>query len=116
MFARIPAEMNPWGSRSLEWQLPSPVPVHDFDRIPVITSDPYDYGGAVPVGAPAPAPAGRRVSGAELPQPSTAYEIVEGEPPEQLGRNLNSSGHLLASATAFFFLAFVFAYVSTSAR
>ena len=46
----------------------------------------------------------------ELPQPSTAYEIVEGEPPEQLGRNLNSAGHLLASATAFFFLAFVFAY------
>jgi heme/copper-type cytochrome/quinol oxidase subunit 3 len=40
----------------------------------------------------------------------TSYEIVEGEPPELLGRNLNSASHLLASATAFFFLAFVFAY------
>jgi heme/copper-type cytochrome/quinol oxidase subunit 3 len=38
------------------------------------------------------------------------YEVVEGEPPELLGRNLVSAGHLLASATAFFFLAFVFAY------
>jgi heme/copper-type cytochrome/quinol oxidase subunit 3 len=40
----------------------------------------------------------------------TSYEIVEGEPPELLERNLNSASHLLASATAFFFLAFVFAY------
>jgi heme/copper-type cytochrome/quinol oxidase subunit 3 len=40
----------------------------------------------------------------------TGYEIVEGEPPELLGRNLNSAAHLLASATAFFFLAFVFGY------
>ena len=27
-----------------------------------------------------------------------------------MGRNLSSAAHLLASATAFFFLAFVFAY------
>ena len=40
----------------------------------------------------------------------TDYEVVEGEPAELLGRNLNSAGHLLASATAFFFLAFLFAY------
>jgi heme/copper-type cytochrome/quinol oxidase subunit 3 len=46
----------------------------------------------------------------ELAAHTTEYEIVEGEPPEQLGRNLSSAGHLLASATAFFFLAFVFAY------
>ena len=46
----------------------------------------------------------------ELVQQHTDYAIVEREPPEQLGRNLNSAGHLLASATAFFFLAFVFAY------
>ena len=38
------------------------------------------------------------------------YGVVETEPPEQLERNLDSAGHLLASATAFFFLAFVFAY------
>jgi cytochrome c oxidase subunit 1 len=39
---RAPA--NPWQAKSLEWQLPSPVPVYDFERIPVITSGPYGYG------------------------------------------------------------------------
>jgi heme/copper-type cytochrome/quinol oxidase subunit 3 len=43
-------------------------------------------------------------------QPATEYSIVESEPPELMGRNLNSAAHLLSSATAFFFLAFVFAY------
>src|ERR1700690_4226141 len=38
------------------------------------------------------------------------YDIVEGEPAEILGRNLATAGHLLSGATAFFFLAFVFAY------
>jgi heme/copper-type cytochrome/quinol oxidase subunit 3 len=46
----------------------------------------------------------------ETAQPTDHYAIVEREPPELMGRNLNSAGHLLASATAFFFLAFVFAY------
>jgi heme/copper-type cytochrome/quinol oxidase subunit 3 len=46
----------------------------------------------------------------ELAHPSADYDVVEGEPPEILSRNLNSAGHLLASSTAFFFLAFVFAY------
>jgi heme/copper-type cytochrome/quinol oxidase subunit 3 len=46
----------------------------------------------------------------ELVSDATEYDVVEGEPPELLGRNLNSAAHLLASATAFFFLAFVFAY------
>jgi len=59
VFARIPAGSNPWASRSLEWQLPSPVPVHNFDRIPVISGDPYDYGApAAPAAVPLPAPAG----------------------------------------------------------
>lgn len=40
----------------------------------------------------------------------TAYGVVEEEPPELMGRNLTSAGHMLASAAAFFFLAFVFAY------
>jgi cytochrome c oxidase subunit 1 len=57
LFARVPAPQNPWSSLSLEWQLPSPVPVHNFDRIPVITGDPYDYGNPAP-GIPAVAPAG----------------------------------------------------------
>jgi len=41
---------------------------------------------------------------------ATEYQIGEGEPPEILARNLASAAQLLASATAFFFLAFVFAY------
>jgi heme/copper-type cytochrome/quinol oxidase subunit 3 len=40
----------------------------------------------------------------------TGYEIVEEEPPELLGRNLVSASYLLAGATAFFFVAFLFAY------
>jgi hypothetical protein len=36
------------------------VPVHNFDRIPVFSSDPYGYGeGPVPNLVPAGAPAGR---------------------------------------------------------
>jgi cytochrome c oxidase subunit I len=38
------AEVNEWGSKSLEFQLPTPVPLHDFDRFPVFDADPYPYG------------------------------------------------------------------------
>jgi cytochrome c oxidase subunit 1 len=61
VFAQVPAEQNPWHSRGLEWQVPTPVPLHNFDVIPEITGDPYDYGvpGAPPVArlGPAAAPA-----------------------------------------------------------
>jgi heme/copper-type cytochrome/quinol oxidase subunit 3 len=40
----------------------------------------------------------------------TGYEVVEEEPPELLGRNLVSAGYLLAGASAFFFVGFLFAY------
>jgi heme/copper-type cytochrome/quinol oxidase subunit 3 len=46
----------------------------------------------------------------DFAHPATEYEVVEAEAPEVLARNLVTAGHLLASATAFFFLAFVFAY------
>ncbi|HEV2981734.1 MAG TPA: hypothetical protein VGX51_09905, partial [Solirubrobacteraceae bacterium] len=56
VFKRQPAEANPWESKSIEWQLPTPVPVHDFDRMPVFDGDPYPYGDArAPVPALAPA-------------------------------------------------------------
>jgi len=52
------AETNPWHSKSIEWQLPTPVPTHDFDRTPVFDSDPYPYGlEPTPVPAAAPVPA-----------------------------------------------------------
>jgi cytochrome c oxidase subunit I len=53
VFRREKAEANPWDSKSLEWQLPTPIPVHDFDELPTIDSDPYDYG--VPPAGPKPA-------------------------------------------------------------
>jgi cytochrome c oxidase subunit 1 len=37
------AGANPWGSRALEWQIPSPAPHHNFEHIPVIIHGPYDY-------------------------------------------------------------------------
>jgi cytochrome c oxidase subunit 1 len=58
LFARVPAAQNPWESRSLEWQLPTPVPVQNFDRIPVIAGDPYDYGSPEPVAVLRPVPVG----------------------------------------------------------
>ncbi len=44
LIKREPAEVNPWHSKSPEFQLPTPVPVHDFDHIPVFDHDPYPYG------------------------------------------------------------------------
>ena len=38
------APMNPWGAKTLEWTVPYPVPLTNFDELPVITSDPYGYG------------------------------------------------------------------------
>ena len=35
---------NPWESKSIEWQIPTPVPPHNFDTIPTFTADPYGYG------------------------------------------------------------------------
>jgi cytochrome c oxidase subunit I len=42
---------NPWRARSLEWQLSTPPPPENFKRVPVILSDPYEYGdpNALPV-------------------------------------------------------------------
>jgi heme/copper-type cytochrome/quinol oxidase subunit 3 len=43
-------------------------------------------------------------------QSSASYAIVEEEPPELAAKNLLSGAHLWASATAFFFIDFLFAY------
>jgi cytochrome c oxidase subunit 1 len=59
IFVREPAEANPWRSKGTEWQVPTPVPVNNFEQIPVFDSDPYDYGTPVPVtGGGRPATAG----------------------------------------------------------
>lgn len=38
------APSNPWGSKSLEWQTPTPVPLENFAVLPVVTERPYNYG------------------------------------------------------------------------
>ncbi len=45
-----------------------------------------------------------------LASEQTGYEVVEFEPPEVMSRNLVSAGYLLAGATAFFFVSFLFAF------
>jgi cytochrome c oxidase subunit I len=35
---------NVWNSRSPEWQVPSPMPVHNYDQEFEVVGEPYDYG------------------------------------------------------------------------
>jgi len=35
---------NVWNSRSPEWQVPSPMPVHNYDHGFEVVGEPYDYG------------------------------------------------------------------------
>ena len=46
------APANPWHSKTLEWKVPTPVPLVNFLVDPVVTSDPYGYGEPDSVGAP----------------------------------------------------------------
>jgi cytochrome c oxidase subunit 1 len=43
---RKPADApeNPWGALGLEWRTQSPPITHNFERQPVVTSGPYEYG------------------------------------------------------------------------
>ena len=49
------AVANPWGAKSLEWLVPTPVPLENFEEMPVVASGPYDYG--------EPADTGKKVVG-----------------------------------------------------
>jgi len=54
------AVKNPWRGMTLEWQVSSPPPVFNFDKVPTVVGGPYEYGvpGAVHgTFAPAPTPA-----------------------------------------------------------
>jgi len=35
------APVNPWGGTTLEWRVPSPPPVENFDEVPLVTGGPY---------------------------------------------------------------------------
>ena len=54
----VPAKENPWESLGVEWHLPTPTPVYNFDTVPTKWSLPYEYDTgrvAADVGHPAPA-------------------------------------------------------------
>jgi cytochrome c oxidase subunit I len=67
------APANPWESIGLEWQTANPVPLYNFERIPVIVTDPYRYSEP---GAPAYADFGGG-SGASMSAPSTGSSVQE---------------------------------------
>jgi cytochrome c oxidase subunit 1 len=39
---------NPWGARTLEWQISSPPPYYNFKTIPAVLKNPYDFGEPLP--------------------------------------------------------------------
>jgi cytochrome c oxidase subunit 1 len=42
----IKASDNPWFAKTLEWSVPTPVPLENFATLPVVTTDAYGYGKA----------------------------------------------------------------------
>jgi cytochrome c oxidase subunit 1 len=37
------APRNPWGATGLEWQTSSPPPKENFEHVPTVQNDPYEY-------------------------------------------------------------------------
>ena len=37
------AEANPWGGATLEWKIPSPPPLENFEETPEVTTEPYAF-------------------------------------------------------------------------
>jgi cytochrome c oxidase subunit 1 len=34
---------NPWRAKGLEWTIPSPPPTENFEEIPIVTEEAYNY-------------------------------------------------------------------------
>jgi cytochrome c oxidase subunit 1 len=43
LWGKTRAPANPWNATGLEWKTSSPPPVHNFDAIPVVRHEAYDY-------------------------------------------------------------------------
>jgi cytochrome c oxidase subunit 1 len=42
------ADANPWGATGLEWRTESPPPTHNFDEMPIVREQAYNYGNHSP--------------------------------------------------------------------
>ncbi len=92
------AEANPWGGRTLEWLLPSPVPLINFERPVVVSSGPYDYGTGGPRVMGAPAIAGAAVEGAAPAHPPHIEPAVRADMTRWGARLAILSWSMLAAA------------------
>jgi cytochrome c oxidase subunit 1 len=45
------APANPWGGKTLEWTVPNPIPLANFEVLPIVIADPYGYGEGDPSAA-----------------------------------------------------------------
>jgi cytochrome c oxidase subunit I len=54
LFRKVEVPGNPWGGVTLEWTVPSPPPVENFHKLPVITEDPYHFNPVQPVAKETP--------------------------------------------------------------
>jgi hypothetical protein len=109
-----PAEPNPWDSRGLEWQLPTPIPAHNFDEIPEVLSAPYEYGNP-----DAPPVADLRPSRPPTGQTATTVTGLHGYPvdgPDPTPDSLTVGARVLSAAGILLFSAFVFADVYLKAQ
>jgi cytochrome c oxidase subunit 1 len=83
------APSNPWGAKTLEWTVPNPIPLANFEVLPVVIADPYGYGeGDVPPFLPLPREAseeGQKIGGNQPKAPvltaPDAPHIVDEEQP-----------------------------------
>ena len=130
LFARVREVGNPWNSRGLEWQIASPPPPGNFDRVPVVLSGPYEYGvkNAEPVADLSPPPGVLAATFTARRTPERRYDHVRHRPysagaqPDPASQEeaafyheaaLNAAwtgSRLLIGSLSFGFGAFVFAF------
>ena len=110
LLKRQAAEPNPWGSRGLEWQLPTPIPPHNFDEIPRVLSAPYEYGvlDAPPVADLQPSRSGTDTVVTTSRTGLHGYPVDDPDPTPSV---LTVGARMVSAAVVVFFAAFGFAYV-----
>ncbi len=76
------ASANPWGANTLEWQVPTPVPLENFAVLPVVTGDFYTFTKEQPASAVAtlPAPSAAGDEGPTVTAEGSTTEPLEGSP------------------------------------